>query len=103
MPSSLSFRPLLIEFTFQTAEFVIINAYDARDITLPAKVCIVRTMVFPVIMYGYESWPIKKAEHQRFDAFEMWCWRRLLSLKRTLLSLILNYKEIVQHSSWGVG
>ena len=110
MPSSLSSRPLLIEFTFQTAEFVIINAYDARDITLPAKVCIVRTMVFPVIMYGYESWPIKKAEHQRFDAFEMWCWRRLLrvparrsnqlilkeispeySLERLMLKLKLQY------------
>ena len=52
--------------------------YDARDIILPAKVCIVKAMVFPVIMYGYESWPIKKAEHQRIDAFELWCWRRLL-------------------------
>ena len=100
MPSSLSFRPLLIEFTFQTAEFVIINAYDARDITLPAKVCIVRTMVFPVIMYGYESWPIKKAEHQRFDAFEMWCWRRLLRVPaRRSNQLIL--KEISPEYSLG--
>ena len=54
------------------------SVYDARDITLPAKVCIVKDIVFPVIMYGYESWPIKKAEHQRIDAFELWCWRRLL-------------------------
>ena len=49
-----------------------------KDITLPTKVCLVKTMVFPVVMYGCESWPIKKAEHQRIDAFELWCWRRLL-------------------------
>jgi len=47
----------------------------SRDITLPAKVCIVKAMAFPVIMYGCESWTIKKAEHQRIDAFELWCWR----------------------------
>ena len=50
----------------------------SRDITLPTKACIVRGMVFPVIMYGFESWTIKKAEHQRDDAFQLWCWRRLL-------------------------
>ena len=50
----------------------------SRDITLPTKACIVRGMVFPVIMYGFESWTIKKAEHQRIDAFALWCWRRLL-------------------------
>ena len=49
-----------------------------RDITLPTKVHIVKAMVFPVAMYGCESWTTKKAEHQRIDAFEMWCWRRLL-------------------------
>ena len=49
-----------------------------RDITLPTKVCLVKAMVFPVVMYGCESWTIKKAEHQRIDAFELWCWRRLL-------------------------
>ena len=49
-----------------------------RDITLPAKVHLVKTMVFPVVMYGYESWTVKKAEHRRIDAFELWCWRRLL-------------------------
>ena len=49
-----------------------------RDITLPTKVCLVKAMVFPVIMYGCENWTIKKAEHQRIDAFELWCWRRLL-------------------------
>ena len=49
----------------------------SRDIILPTKVHLVKTMVFPVVMYGYESWTIKKAEHQRIDAFELWCWRRL--------------------------
>ena len=55
----------------------------SRDITLPAKVCIVKVMVFPVVMYGYESWTIKKAECQRTDAFELWCWRRLLRVPWT--------------------
>ena len=50
----------------------------SRDITLPTKFCVVKAMVFPVVMYGYESWTIKKAEHQRIDAFELWCWRKLL-------------------------
>ena len=49
----------------------------SRDITLPTKVCLVRAMVFPVVTYGCESWTVKKAEHQRIDAFELWCWRRL--------------------------
>ena len=48
----------------------------SRDITLAAKVRLVKAMVFPVVMYGFESWTIKKAEHQRIDAFELWCWRR---------------------------
>ena len=50
----------------------------SRDVTLPTKVHLVKAMVFPVVMYGCESWSIKKAEHQRIDAFELWCWRRLL-------------------------
>ena len=50
----------------------------SRDITLPTKVHLVKTMVFTVVMYGSQSWAIKKAEHQRIDAFELWCWRRLL-------------------------
>ena len=49
-----------------------------RDITLPAKVHLVKAMVFPLVMYGCESWSVKKAEHRRIDAFELWCWRRLL-------------------------
>ena len=52
----------------------------SRDITLPTKVHLVKAMVFLVVMYGYESWTIKKTEHQRIDAFELWCWRRLLRL-----------------------
>ena len=50
----------------------------SRDITLPTKVHLVKAMVFPVVMYGYESWTVKRAEHRRIDAFELWCWRRLL-------------------------
>ena len=55
----------------------------SRDITLPTKVCLVEAMVFPVVMYGCESWTIKKAERQRIDAFELWCWRRLLRVPWT--------------------
>ena len=55
----------------------------SRDITLPTKVCLVKAMVFPVVMYGCESWTIKKAERQRIDAFELWCWRRLLRVPWT--------------------
>ena len=49
-----------------------------RDLNLPTKVCLVKAMVFPVVIYGCENWTIKKVEHQRIDAFELWCWRRLL-------------------------
>ena len=55
----------------------------SRDITLPTKVCLVKAMVFPVVMYGCESWTIKKAKHQRIDAFELWCWIRLLRVPWT--------------------
>ena len=55
------------------------SIFKSRDITLPTKGHLVKAMVFPVVMYGYESWTIKKAEHQRTDAFELWCWKRLLS------------------------
>ena len=53
------------------------SIFKSRDITLPTKVHLAKAMVFPVVMYGCESWTIKKAEHQRIDAFELWCWRRL--------------------------
>ena len=56
----------------------------SRDITLPPKVCLVKAMVFPVVMYGCESWTIEKAEHQRISAFELWCWRRLLRVSWTV-------------------
>ena len=55
----------------------------SRDITLPTKLCLVKAMVFPVVMYGCESWTVKKAEHQKLDAFEVWCWRRLLRVSWT--------------------
>ena len=67
----------------------------SRDITLPTKICLVKAMIFPVVMYGCESWTIKKVEHQSIDAFELWCWRRLLRVpwtaRRSNLSIL---KEI---------
>ena len=54
------------------------SIFESRDITLPTKVHLVKAMVFSMVMYGCESWTVKKAEHQRIDAFELWCWRRLL-------------------------
>ena len=65
---------------------VMTNFYSilkTRDITLPTKVRLVKAMVFPVVMYGCESWTVKKNEHQRTDAFELWCWRRLLRVPWT--------------------
>ena len=54
------------------------SIFKSRDITLPTKVHLVKAMVFPVVMYGCESWTVKKTEHRRIDAFELWCWRKLL-------------------------
>ena len=59
------------------------SIFKSRDITLPTKFCIVKAMVFPVVMYGCESWTVKKAECRRIDAFEVWCWRRLLRVPWT--------------------
>ena len=59
------------------------STLKSRDITLPTKVCLVKAMVFPGVMYGCESWTIKKAEHRRIDAFKLWCWRRLLKVPWT--------------------
>ena len=59
------------------------SIFKSRDITLPTKVLLVKAMVFPVVMYGCESWTVKKAERQRIDAFEVWCWRRLLRIPWT--------------------
>ena len=73
----------------------------SRDITLPAKVHLVKAMVFPVVIYGCESWTIKKAEHRRIDAFELWCWKRLLRVlwtaRRTNQSIL---KESVLNIHW---
>ena len=59
------------------------SIFKSRDITLPTKVCLFKAMVFPVVMYGCESWTVKKAEHRTIDAFELWCWRRLLRVPWT--------------------
>ena len=71
----------------------------SRDITLPTKVHLVKATVFPVVMYGCESWTVKKAEHQRIDAFELWCWRRLLRVpwtaKRSNQSILKEYQSWV--------
>ena len=66
----------------------------SRDTTLLTKVCLVKAMVFPVVMYGCESWTIKNADHQRSDAFELWCWRRLLRVPGTARSNQSTLKEI---------
>ena len=63
----------------------------SRNITLPTKVCLVKAMVFPVVMYGCESWTVKKAERQRIDAFELWCWQRLLRVPWTARRSALGF------------
>ena len=73
-------RHLLLERKAMTNLHSILKS---RDITLPAKFHLVKAMVFPVVMYGCESWSVKKAEHRRIDAFELWCWRRLLRVPWT--------------------
>ena len=73
-------RRLLLERTVMTN---LDSIFKSRDITLPTKVCLVKAMVFPVVMYGCESWTVKKTESQRIDAFELWCWRRLLRVPWT--------------------
>ena len=70
----------------------------SRDITLPTKVCLVKAMFFPVVMYGCESWTVKKAEHWRIDAFELWCWRRLL---RVLWTARRSNQSILKETSPG--
>ena len=73
----------------------------SKDITLPSEVCLVKAIVFPVVMYGYESWTIKKAEHRRIDAFELWCWRRLLRVPWTARSNQCILREISPEYSFG--
>ena len=65
------------------ATTILDSVFKSRDITLLTKVCLVKAIVFPVVTYRYESWTIKKAEHQRMSAFELWCWRRLLRVPWT--------------------
>ena len=74
------------------------SVLKSRDITLSTKVCLVKTMVFPVVMYGCESWTIKKAEHRRIDGFELWCWRRLL---RVLWTARRSNQSILKETSPG--
>ena len=74
------------------------SIFKSRDITLPTKVHLVKTMVFPVLMYGCESWTIKKAERWRIDAFELWCWRRLL---RVLWTARISNQSILKEISPG--
>ena len=78
--AAMKLRHLLLERKVMTNLDSILKS---RDITLPTNVCLVKAMVFPVIMYGCESWTIRKAEHGRTDAFELWCWRRFLRVSWT--------------------
>ena len=78
--AAMKLRRLLLERRVMTN---LDSIFKNRDITLPKKVRLVKAMVFPVVMYGCESWIVKKAEHQRIDAFELWCWRRLLRVPWT--------------------
>ena len=75
------------------------SIFKSRDITLPTKVCLVKAMVFPVVMYGCESWTIKKAEQRRIDAFKLWCWRRLLRVPWTARR---SNKSILKEISPGI-
>ena len=74
------------------------SIFKSRDITLPAKVCLVKTMVFPVVTHGCDSWTLKKAEHRRIDTFELWCWRRLLRVPWTAR---MSNKSILKEISPG--
>ena len=75
------------------------SIFKSRDITLPTKVCLVKAMVFPVVMYGCESWTVKKAERRRIDAFELWYWRRLLRIPWTARS---SNQSILKEISPGI-
>ena len=73
------------------------NVLKSRDITLPTKVSLVKTMVFPVVMYGCENWAIKKAKHRGIDLFELWCWRRLLRVPWTARKANLSIRKKINH------
>ena len=74
------------------------SIFKSRNVTLPTKVHLVKAMVFPVVMYGCESWTVKKAECQRIDAFELWCWRRLLRVPQTARRF--NQSILFRDQSW---
>ena len=80
------------------------SIFKSRDITLPTKVCLVKAMVFPVVMYGCRSWTIKKAECQRIDAFKLWCWRRLLRVpwteRRSNQSILKEINPDIHWKDW---
>ena len=73
------------------------NVFKSKDITLPTQVHLVKAMVFPVVMYGCDSWTVRKAEHQRIDAFELWCWRRLLRVPWTARRSIQSILKEISH------
>ena len=79
------------------------SIFKSRDITLPKKVCLVKAMVFPVVMYGCQSWTIKKAEWRRIDAFELWCWRRLLRVPWTARRSNKSILKEISPGCWLVG
>ena len=90
---------LLLRTDYRSLWPTYISIFKSRDITLPPKVHLVKAMVFPVVMYGCESWTVKKAERRRIDAFELWCWRRLL---RVLWSVRRSNQSILKEISPGI-
>ena len=103
-PSSmkLPFLMFILSVTMTLGRKVMTNKYSIlkiRDITLPTKVCLVKARVFPVVIYGSESWTVKKAEHRRIDAFELWCWRRLL---RVAWTARISNQSILKEISPGI-
>ena len=89
-------RPLLLGRKVMTN---LDSIFKIRDSTLPTKVCLVKAMVFPVVMYGCESWTGKKAERQRIDAFELWCWRRLLRVPSVQFNHSVVSDSLIPHES----
>ena len=81
--SHMNFNLLALNKSLFVVSYQLDSIFKSRDITLPTKVRLVKAMVFPVVMYGCESWTVKKTKHQRIDAFELWCWRRLLRVPWT--------------------
>ena len=93
-------RSLLGRKVMTNLDSIFKSIFKSRDITLPTRVRLVKAMVFPVVMYGYEIWTVKKAEHRRIDAFELWCWRRLLRVPWTARPNQSILKEIILNIHW---